>query len=207
MREYWGLHSPDLPDPDDLEKYQAWVEWNILMMGVDPDPIIGIGGWLPGEEAAYRGYLEAYNSWVGQAGFKEKGYSPSDVIVPYLAPIIAATGQTIAGLGEDLLGAATFSTKPAVPADARAKVMLERQLASEQQMSEEGYRMAGAGTDRPLRIASRLAVLYGGNPADWSKMTSSSYRGADGMQFETHWYQNALTGLRVEFKVKIISWR
>ena len=33
-------------------------------------------------------------------------------------------------------------------------------------------------------------------------MSSSSYTGSDGLQFETHWYENVQTGERVEFKTK-----
>jgi hypothetical protein len=36
-------------------------------------------------------------------------------------------------------------------------------------------------------------------------MDSSSYRGADGLQFETHWYENIRIGQRVELKTKIIG--
>lgn len=46
-------------------------------------------------------------------------------------------------------------------------------------------------------------VVEGGEPGDWAKMSSSSYRGSDGFQFETHWYQNLVNGDRVEFKTKI----
>jgi len=79
---------------------------------------------------------------------------------------------------------------------------LARQLASEQQMAEAGTPLAGAGTDTKLRAAERLAADYGGAAGDWAKMGSSSYRGADGFQFETHWYENVLTGARFEFKTK-----
>ena len=80
---------------------------------------------------------------------------------------------------------------------------LGRQLASEQQVGEAGTALAGAGTSTELRAASRLADQYGGSASDWAKMGGSSYRGADGLQFETHWYENIPTGQRVEFKTKI----
>lgn len=81
--------------------------------------------------------------------------------------------------------------------------VLGRQLASEQQVGEAGTAMAGAGTSTELRAASRLADQYGGSASDWAKIGGSSYRGADGLQFETHWYENIRTGQRVEFKTKI----
>ena len=80
---------------------------------------------------------------------------------------------------------------------------LGRQLASEQQASEIGRALAGAGTTTKLRAADRLAQQYGGAAEDWAKMGSSSYRGSDGFQSETHWYENRLTGQRVEFKTKL----
>ncbi len=69
-------------------------------------------------------------------------------------------------------------------------------------MVERGQSIAGAGSSRTLRIASRLAEDYGGRPNDWAKKTSTSYTGRDGYTFEVHWYENVATGLRVEYKTK-----
>jgi hypothetical protein len=74
--------------------------------------------------------------------------------------------------------------------------------ASEQQLGEAGTPLAGAGTATKLSAADRLAANYGGEATDWAKMGSSSIRGADGFQFETHWYENVLPGFRTEFKTK-----
>ncbi|WP_253831071.1 hypothetical protein, partial [Prauserella aidingensis] len=79
---------------------------------------------------------------------------------------------------------------------------LGRQLASEQQMSEAGRSLAGTGSRVELRASDRLARQYGGDPRDWAKMGSTWSRGRDGLQFETHWYENARSGLRTEFKTK-----
>ncbi len=70
-------------------------------------------------------------------------------------------------------------------------------------MAEAGTRIAGPGTKAALRDAPRPALQYGGSPDDWVKVSSSSYRGADGYQFETHWYENIRNGQRVEFKTKV----
>jgi hypothetical protein len=83
------------------------------------------------------------------------------------------------------------------------RIMVNRSLASAQQMGESGLPIAGAGTSRKLRAAHQLAVEYGGDPGDWAKMVSSSYRGTDDYQFQTHWYENTRTGLRVEWKTKL----
>ncbi|MGN6186975.1 MAG: RHS repeat domain-containing protein [Thermoanaerobaculia bacterium] len=84
----------------------------------------------------------------------------------------------------------------------REALMLRKALASEAQMAEEGIRIAGTGTRTVLRDTPRLAATYGGEAADWVKMRSSSYTAADGVRFETHWYQNIRTGERAEFKTK-----
>jgi RHS repeat-associated protein len=85
------------------------------------------------------------------------------------------------------------------------KVLLQKQLASEAQMSEAGIRLAGNGAKTPLRVAPSLANKYGGNSSDWAKMGSSSFTAMDGTQFETHWYQNMVSGVAVEFKTKITA--
>ena len=89
---------------------------------------------------------------------------------------------------------------------------LARQLTSEEQMGQalsgQGTPLIGAGTDKALLDADRLAQQYGGNPGDWAKMGSES-SAAHGVQtpagdnFETHWYQNVNTGQVVEIKTKI----
>jgi len=92
--------------------------------------------------------------------------------------------------------------EPANPANA---VKLNKQLASEQQLGEEGVPIAGAGTKTPLRDANRLANEYGGEAIDWSKRSSSQHIGLDSKRFETHWYENSVTGQRVEAKTIIES--
>ncbi len=52
-----------------------------------------------------------------------------------------------------------------------------------------------------LTQAERLAEYYGGNAADWVKKSSSSFT-KNGTTFETHWYENISTGLRIEYKTK-----
>jgi hypothetical protein len=75
-------------------------------------------------------------------------------------------------------------------------VRLAKQLASEAQMAEKGITIIGSGQ---LTQAERLAAQYGGEASDWVKQTSSSYS-LGGAQFETHWYENVVNFLRVEFK-------
>ncbi|MCP4935597.1 MAG: hypothetical protein GY927_15675 [bacterium] len=64
-------------------------------------------------------------------------------------------------------------------------------------------RIAGAGTNKKLRDAPRLANEYGGNKGDYAKIRSSSRTHSDGFRQETHAYQNTRTGQVVEHKTKI----
>jgi len=84
---------------------------------------------------------------------------------------------------------------------------LNKSLASQQQVGElnsgVAERIAGAGTDKALRDASRLSKEHGGNAGDWAKVRSSSKTHSDGVRQETHAYQNAKTNQVVEHKTKI----
>ncbi len=75
---------------------------------------------------------------------------------------------------------------------------LAMQLASEAQMAEKGEIII-----KQLRSGSRLAQQYGGKARDWVKMSSSNFR-KFGKSFETHWYENLVTGMKTEFKTKIL---
>ena len=77
-------------------------------------------------------------------------------------------------------------------------VKLSKQLASEAQMAESGRTIIGSGK---LTEAARLAKQYGGKAVDWVKKSSSSFT-KNGTTFETHWYENIITRIKVEFKTK-----
>ena len=114
------------------------------------------------------------------------------------------TPETIREIGQgvDRSNRATKAAEDAAKNAAEA-IRLKKSLASEQQMKEAGRPIAGAGAKAPLREAERLSQRYGGDRVDWSKMTSSSYKAPDGSRIETHWYENAKTGQRVEYKTII----
>jgi len=81
---------------------------------------------------------------------------------------------------------------------------LRRQLASEAQMAGEGEAFAGRGTSVPFRGAADAAARYGGEAADYAKVSSvENYNGGSGIYdlFETHWIEDA-EGTRFEFKTK-----
>ncbi|MEJ1250067.1 RHS repeat-associated core domain-containing protein [Denitratimonas tolerans] len=86
---------------------------------------------------------------------------------------------------------------------------LNKQLASESQTSRilagEGEAIAGAGTDKALRDAPRLADQYGGAAGDWSKVSGGNHVAPDGTKIETHGYENKATGQIVELKTKLID--
>jgi len=91
--------------------------------------------------------------------------------------------------------------------DPKAAILLSKQLASEGQLGEMvahvGRPIAGPGTTKGFGDSARIAKTYGGNSADWAKMSSSGFRAADGTTFATHWVENLVTGQQVEAKVVI----
>jgi hypothetical protein len=91
------------------------------------------------------------------------------------------------------------------PGPSQELIDLNKSLASQQQLGEEGIIIIGPGgkNDSALNSSSRLSDQYGGNPEDWVKKSSTAYEAADGIHVETHWYENVKTGERVEPKVKI----
>ena len=85
-----------------------------------------------------------------------------------------------------------------------------KQLASESGVAElqagGGQVMAGAGHKTKIRDAPRLTAQYGGDEADWAKVTSSTHKIADGTTIEVHAYKNVKTGQVVEPKSKLGTW-
>jgi filamentous hemagglutinin len=119
----------------------------------------------------------------------------------------AAMGILTGGESEAISSAVSKATGKIATADGATNIVnglsLNKSLASQQQLSEltgAVTTVAGNGSNTALRDAPRLAAEYGGNPSDWSKVTSSSYRAADGTQYEIHAYKNAITGEVVEPK-------
>jgi RHS repeat-associated protein len=84
-------------------------------------------------------------------------------------------------------------------------IKLNKSLASDEQMSQEGKILAGKGGRVPFRDAQRIADQYGGHADDWVKKGTSPYTARDKSMFEIHWVENIHTGQRVEFKTKFIE--
>jgi len=82
-------------------------------------------------------------------------------------------------------------------------VRLAKSLASRAQMAERGHVMAGGESGTIFRNAGKFVEEYGGKIADWVKKTSTSFTGADGVTFQTHWVENLATGFRTAFKTVI----
>jgi RHS repeat-associated protein len=161
--------------------------------------LAGGGKFEDGAVTAAFGYL--YNAaagrllgqWVGGvlSGFLGVEAGPFDVA-------IVGIGRLVGGqIGSSIEDWASSSAS-----NSAQGVQLAKSLASEQQMGEPGTPIAGDGSNTPLKDVDRLVRQYGGDAGDWSKMTSDSYRSSDGIQFETHWYENTQTGQQVEFKTK-----
>jgi hypothetical protein len=109
---------------------------------------------------------------------------------------------------QSVLGGASKKTVTSMgKADAVQYQKLKQQLASQKQMGElavgQGKPLIGAGTNRTLRDADRLAAEYGGNASDWAKVSSSNKGHVTGYNQETHAYMNTKTGQVVEMKTKI----
>gem|GEM_PF-2102253 len=75
---------------------------------------------------------------------------------------------------------------------------LGRYITSLSQMAAKGKVIAPSVRDAP-----RLVAMYGGKAKDWVKVSSKTYREANGFKFATHWYKNVRTGKIVEYKTKI----
>ncbi len=61
----------------------------------------------------------------------------------------------------------------------------------------------GATTNQPLRQAERLAAQHGREAGSYQKVSSSSFKAADGGHVETHAFRNAETGQIIEPKTVI----
>ncbi|WP_245004757.1 hypothetical protein [Paraburkholderia sacchari] len=134
--------------------------------------------------------LDKERAMLGQAGAK----MPSGAQAATVPSTALAAGAAAAGKGGTSGGTA----------NAVSGLNLNKSLASQQQLSDlatgKGVNIAGSGTNVPLRDAPRLVSEYGGQPGDWSKVSSSSYTAADGAQYEIHAYRNTITGQVVEPK-------
>ncbi|WP_422506603.1 RHS repeat domain-containing protein [Stenotrophomonas sp. GZD-301] len=117
--------------------------------------------------------------------------------------IQAPTAANIAGAAIGLVPLAGDAGK-AVLKHGDEAAQLGKMLASEQQMGELASGAVkvthGASTPKPLRQAERLAGEYGGDASSYQKVSSSSYKAADGGHVETHAFRNADTGQIIEPK-------
>ena len=82
-------------------------------------------------------------------------------------------------------------------------ILLEKQLASEAQLSGGGEVSAGTGTNTRFRKAEVMAQEYGGKAEDWIKMKSSVHTTKDGTSFRLHWVENSKTNQKIVMKTKL----
>ena len=87
--------------------------------------------------------------------------------------------------------------------DLRLARLLRRQLANEAQLTEADKEVV-FGDERVLNDAAALAARYGGDPADWAKVTSTVSSDGPGLYdlWEVHGYRNLRTGEDFEWKTK-----
>jgi filamentous hemagglutinin len=127
------------------------------------------------------------------------GIQVSEAIVP---GGVGAGGAV--GIGKTAAEATAAKTANNAAHSAASGLNLNKSLANEAQLADlmknGGTSVAGKGAKKELRDAPRLVAEYGGNASDWSKVTSESYKAADGTIFEIHAYRNAITGQLVEPK-------
>ena len=122
-------------------------------------------------------------------------------VAPFLIP---GAGEEAGGarLGAEVSEGATSGREAS---SAVSGMNLQKQLASEAQLSEPGSAMAGVGERKAFNDAGKKAAAYGGDATDYKKMTSSTFEAKDGTRFETHWVQNTKTGEGYEHKTKILT--
>lgn len=135
------------------------------------------------------------------------------IIVPFssvaelMAQAQSTDGNVSAGLiGFAVLDVATMGKGGAIKSGRNVKhlSMLSKiafKFASEAQMAEKGIEMARGNK---IRVVSQLVERYGGKIDDWAKKSSRNFT-KDGLQFETHWYENLSNGTKVEFKTKLVK--
>ena len=115
-----------------------------------------------------------------------------------VASLGAAAAEGLAARG------ATAAVTSGGTADAVSAIRLGKSLASQAQMGEVGAVIAGQSGKAAFRNAGKVAGEYGGQAADWTKRSSSVYRAADGVPFQTHWVQSSATAARVMFKTNFV---
>ncbi|SRR5713226_8285210 len=141
---------------------------------------------------------ETANTVIGVTNLIDNGINAllgTNLQTPEFKP--STPGEKAAMLGTAL---ALFVIPESKTADA---IKLGKSLASEAQVAGKAEKIiAGAGSDRTLRAADRLAASYGGKAKEWSKVSSGAYRAADGSVISTHWYERL--GSQIKYEVKSI---
>jgi len=171
--------------------------------GIETEPFTGSYAYV-GDRPLFGTDPSGQLCWKCVAGGLLDGVreAPSFLVHGELAGIRAHPSTALMMVMPEAAAARTGAARSAT-----AGVKLARSLASREQMSGPGRAIIGAGTNRTLRAADRLAEHYGGRAGEWAKMASRSHTGRDGFTFETHWYENVRTGLRVEQKTKLGGYR
>ena len=117
---------------------------------------------------------------------------------------ITKAGTKLLKEGVESLVKTSVKNADGLPANsALNRLNLNKQLASDQQLSETGVILAGGSHRTPLRKANDLATTHGGKSEDFVKKSSSSHTAPDGTKIETHFEENLRTGQRFNQKTQI----
>lgn len=107
------------------------------------------------------------------AGAKKALGLGDDVAAPAAAAVTNTTTNTLAKNADDVAARVVSAADVALPGMGATKLGLIAQELRGEVLSGTSTAIAGAGTNTVLRDAERLAAQYGGNAADWAKVTST----------------------------------
>ncbi|MDE1464948.1 RHS repeat domain-containing protein [Spartinivicinus poritis] len=151
-------------------------------------------GRLSDEELAKRGFF--FNAADKVLGFLEY-VNPKKVGQTIIGGIAKGIG-TLTSKAKSLVSSLTTSNTNRGAFGHKANINLKKQLKSEEQLADikagGGTPTHGADAKANLDVADRLVRTYGGKKSDWQKVSSDSYKAADGSHVEIHAYRNVSTG-------------
>jgi len=146
--------------------------------------------WLLRFRAWHQAWIDRQDAWFAkQAGMSVEAYRQQTDM---------AMAWAMGSVGE---APARF---PRFAGPMSAASRLSMQLASEEALAAaqagRGIAIAGAGarSGRLIDDIARITSTYGGEAADWAKMSTG--RTVNGVRVEVHWYENVRTNQRVEIK-------
>ena len=101
----------------------------------------------------------------------------------------------------DILGGGAMAAAAALPVGrvGGAALRASERLHGEAIAGIGAHSIAGVGAKKEIGDIARLVSTYGGEAGDWAKMVGRTET-AEGRLLQIHWYENAKTGFKTEFK-------